>query len=263
MPFADLPTGVRLHYLDPNPSGSPAVLLLHGLGATGESWKLQFPPLIDAGMRPIAPSARGFGQSSYPGGKLTIAVFAEDMAALLEKLGTSPAHVVGISMGGTIALQLALSRPDMVRKLVLVSTFAKLHPKGVIGRLYFVIRLIMAYTFGIRAQAGIVARRIFPKPEQESLRQDLIRQVAQANPRAYRGAMMALGQFDVEDLLSTLQVPTLVITGSEDTNIPPENQQPLVERIPGARQVVIQGGGHAVSADSPEAFNQVILEFLG
>ncbi len=263
MPFADLSTGVGIHYLDPNPSGSPAVLLLHWLGATGESWKLQFPPLIEAGMRPIAPSARGFGQSSYPGGKLTIAVFAEDMAALLEKLGTGPAHVIGISMGGTIALQLALSRPDVVRKLVLVSTFARLQPKGIRGRLYFVIRLIMTYTLGVRAQAGVVARRIFPKPEQESLRQDLIRQVVQADPRAYRGAMKALGQFNVVDLLPTLQVPTLVITGSEDTNIPPENQQPLVERIPGARQVVIQGGGHVVNADSPEAFNQVILEFLG
>ncbi len=262
MPFAELSTGVRIHYLDPNPSGKPAVLLLHGLGAMGESWKLQFPPLTEAGMRPIAPDVRGFGDSSYPGGELTIEVFARDMAELLETLGVAPAHVVGISMGGTIALQLAMDRPELVRKLVLVNTFASLQPKGIGGRLYFLARMLMAHTLGVPTQAKMVAKKLFPRPEQEQLRRDLIAQIERANPKAYRAALSALGKFDVVDRLAEIRAPTLVITGSEDTTVPLENQRVLAERIPGARQVTIQGAGHAVIADSPEAFNEALLAFL-
>ncbi len=262
MPSANLSTGVKIHYLDPNPSGEPAVLLLHGLGAMGESWKLQFPPLKEAGMRPVAPDARGFGESSYPGGELSIEVFARDMAELLEMLGVAPAHVVGISMGGTIALQLALDRPDLVRRLVLVNTFANLQPKGVGGRLYFLVRMALTYTVGVPTQAKMVAKKLFPKPEQEQLRQDLISQIVRADPKAYRAALRALSRFDVVSRLPELHVPTLVITGSEDTTVPLENQRVLAERIPGARHNTIRGAGHAVIADSPEAFNEALMSFL-
>jgi pimeloyl-ACP methyl ester carboxylesterase len=262
MPFADLSTGVRIHYLDPNPSGGQAVLLLHGLGATGESWALQFPPLTEAGFRPIAPDARGFGKSSYPGGKLTIDVFSRDMAELLETLGVASAHVVGISMGGTVALQLALDHPKPVRKLVLVNTFASLQPKGLGGRIYFLVRMLTVHTLGVPTQAKMVAKKLFPRPEQEQLRRDLIAQIEQANPKAYRAALSALSRFDVVDRLPEISAPTLVITGSEDTTVPLENQRILAERIPGARQTTIHGAGHAVIADSPEAFNEALISFL-
>ena len=68
MAILELEPGLTIHYLDFNPGGYPAVLLLHGLGATGNSWQLQFHPLIEAGYRVLAPDMRGFGQSNFPGG---------------------------------------------------------------------------------------------------------------------------------------------------------------------------------------------------
>src|SRR3990172_8580936 len=100
-----------LHYLDPNPAGRKAVLLLHGLGADAASWTLQLPVLTAAGFRPIAPDTPGFGQSPYDGGGWSIRRVAAGMAGLLKELKTGPAHVVGLSMGGTIAQQFALEYP--------------------------------------------------------------------------------------------------------------------------------------------------------
>jgi pimeloyl-ACP methyl ester carboxylesterase len=141
------------------------VLLLHGLGVNGSSWALQFPALAEAGFRPVAPDARGFGQSSYPGGAMTVARMAEDMSALLEALHLVPAHVVGISMGGVLALQLALTRPEMIEKLVLVNTFARLRPERPSVWAYFAFRMILAHD-GLEAQArrwpGVLPREDWP-----------------------------------------------------------------------------------------------------
>ncbi len=262
MPDLNLSTNVKIHYSDPNPHGTQVVLLLHGLGVTGESWSLQFSALIKAGLRPIAPDLRGFGQSSYPGGAGRITTFAGDMAALLQQLDIAPAHVIGISLGGTVALQLAIDHPELVRKLVLVNTFARLQPKGISGYLYFGLRMFMVHTLGMPAQARAVARHMFPKPEQESSRADLIRQVSQANPKAYRATMRALARFNVEDRLGTLSPPTLVITGGEDSTVDPGSQKVLVERIPNAKQEIIPGAGHAVIVDAPEIFNRLVLDFI-
>ena len=80
-----------LHFLDPNSSGRPAVLLLHGLGADGTSWSLQLPALCQAGFRPLAPDAPGFGRSPYNGGGWNVRRVAGQMAGLLEELGTGQA----------------------------------------------------------------------------------------------------------------------------------------------------------------------------
>jgi len=250
------------YYLDPNPSGSPAVLLLHGLGANSASWTLQLPPLIEAGYRPIATDAPGFSQSPYDGKGWSIARAATHMADLLAELQTGPAHVVGISMGGVIAQQLALDFPQWVRKLVLVNTFAALRPDSLNGWLYLLGRFVLLHTLGLPAQAKVVARRIFAMAEQEDLRRMLVTTITQSDPRAYRAAMRALGLFDSRKRLAEIKVPVLVITGGCDTTVPPVRQRMLVEGIPGARQVVIPSAGHAATVDSAEVFNRELLGFL-
>lgn len=262
MPFHEISSRLRIHYLDENPSGSPAVLLLHGLGADGSSWALQTPALTRAGFRVLAADARGFGKSSYPGGQHTIADMAADMASLLDALQVAPADVIGISMGGTLALELALSYPSLVRRLVLVSTFAHLRPGRWRTRLYLAWRFVLLHLLGLPAQGKFVARRIFPRPDQEALRQQLYTQILQADPGGYRAAMRALARFNVEKRLGEIRHPTLVITGEADTTVPPETQSKLVAGIPNARQVVIPHAGHAVSVEQAEAFNQAALAFL-
>src|SRR5512136_147322 len=117
-----------INYLDPHPDGTPAVLLLHGLGADASSWILQLPALTGGGFRPIATDTPGFGRSPHDGHSWSIPRIAADMANLVEELRTGPVHVVGLSMGGTIAQQFTLDHPQLARSLVLVSTFAVLRP---------------------------------------------------------------------------------------------------------------------------------------
>ena len=252
----------KLHFLDPHPAGHPAVLLLHGLGANSASWTLQLPPLIEAGFRPITPDAPGFSRSPYDGKGWSIPAAAQAMADLLAELQAGPAHIVGISMGGVIAQQMVFDFPQLIRKLVLVSTFAALRPESLGSWAYLLGRFVMVHTLGLPAQAKVVARRIFALAEQEELRQMLITTITQSDPRAYRAAMRALALFDSRKRLAEIKVPTLVITADRDTTVPPPRQKLLVEGIPGARQVVISNAGHAVSVEQPEAFNRELLAFL-
>ena len=251
-----------LSCLDPHPTGQPAVLLLHGLGADGSSWALQIPVLSEAGFRPLAPDAPGFGRSNYDGQGWNFRRVAARMVQLLEELGTGPAHVVGLSMGGVIAQQLALDFPRVVKKLVLVSTFAFLQPDTFSGWVYFMRRALLVSTLGLPAQARLVARRVFPAEENGPLREMLVETISQANPRAYRRAMFSLGTFDSRRRLREIQVPTLVVTGADDTTVIPARQKRLAEAIPGAVQQIIPRAGHAVPVDQAESFNRLLLDFL-
>lgn len=251
-----------LYVLDPNPAGIPAVLLLHGLGADGTSWTLQMPPLIEAGFRPLVPDAPGFGQSPYDGRGWSVRRIAAEMAGLLEERASGPADVVGLSMGGVIAQQLALDFPHLVRHLVLVSTFAVLRPETPAGWIYFFRRLVLVATLGLPAQARFVADHIFPGTQNGPLRELLVASITRTDPRAYRAAMRSLGVFNSLRRLPALRAPTLVVTGDRDTTISPGRQKVLAGRIPGARQVTIEDAGHAVAIDQPELFNRVLLNFL-
>jgi pimeloyl-ACP methyl ester carboxylesterase len=237
-------------------------VLLHGLGANSSSWQLQMPDLLDRGFRPIAPDLPGFGKSRQSGGRWSIRYAAQAVASLLNHLQAAPLHVVGISMGGTVALQLALDYPRLVKKLVLVSTFARLWPESLGGWLYFAQRALLVWGRGLESQAQYVASRIFPGEGQQELRQALIEQIMQANPSVYKQAMRSLGLFNVQGRLGEIQAPTLVITGEADTTVPVHNQRPLVDKIPGARQIIFPDAGHALCVEQPERFNQVLLDFL-
>jgi len=251
-----------LHTLDPNPTAKPAVLLIHGLEADGSSWTLQLPPLVQVGFRPLAPDMPGFERSPYAGRGWNIPGMAARLAKLREDLGTGPAHVVGLSMGGTIAQQFALDYPQLTRKLVLVCTFAVLRPETVSGWFYFLRRFLVVNTLGLPAQAKFVAGRIFPDPQNESLRQLLVASILQADPRAYRAAMRALGLFNSVHRLKEIRVPTLVVTGMKDTTVSPARQKKLADGIAGAQQVILPEAGYAFPIDRPDLFNQELLSFL-
>lgn len=262
MPGIKLAPDLSIYYLDFNSQGSKTVLLLHGLGVTGNSWQLQIPPLVEAGFRVLVPDARGFGQSPFPGGKVRIAEMAADFAGLIQSLQIRAVEVAGISMGGTLAIQLALDYPQLVRKLVLVNTFAKLQPDRLRDWLYLVMRFLLVHTLGLPTQAQLVARHLFPGPGQEALRQTLIEQINQADPRGYRAVMRALARYDVRKRLQEINVPVLVITGENDQTVSLQNQIRLVKALLNARHEIIPGAGHAVIVEQAEIFNRIFLDFL-
>jgi 3-oxoadipate enol-lactonase len=237
-------------------------LLIHGLGVDGTSWALQTHPLLFAGFRPFAVDVPGFGRSPCGKEKWSIKRVTRDIASCLEEFHLYPAHVVGLSMGGTIGQQLTLDYPQMVSKLVLANTFSVLRPATVSGWGYLGYRLLLVYTLGLDIQAKYVAKRIFPKPDQESLRSEMITQINRADPRAYRAAMRSLGLFNSKKRLGEINIPTLVITGAKDTTVSPTHQTQMAGWIPGARQEFIKESGHAASVEYPNEFNKILLDFL-
>ena len=262
MPTLQLSDKLTIHYCDQNNAGSPIILLLHGLGVNSESWGMQTPALEGAGFRILIPDIRGFGKSSYPGGSVSIRDLAGDMAQVMAAAGVCTAAVVGISMGGCIALQMALDEPRLVSKLALINTFSCLRPKNVGAILYFATRLFLAHAIGVEAQARAVAQHLFPRAEDETLRALFIEQISQADPAGYRATMRALARFDVTPHLSGIHTPTLMITGEQDTTVPREMQNELAKRIPNAWQKIIPSAGHAVTVEKPEEINRILIDFI-
>lgn len=262
MAVIEIEPGLTIHYVDPNPSGYPIVLLLHGLGATCDSWQLQFPPLIEAGYRVIAPDMRGFGQSNYLGGANNPKIMAADMIKLLKKLGISSCHIIGISMGGTIALQVVLEEQHLADSVILANTFAKLRPNNISTLIFYGIRLVLVHVLGINRQANYVAHRLFTHPDQEELRIEFAKQVRQANQNCYRSTMRSYAGFDLSTQLGEIAVPTLIITSEYDSVVPPDVQKELADKIPNSNQIIIPEAGHAVSVERPDIFNNLILNFL-
>jgi len=262
MPEIELPSQARLHFIDLNPAERPIVLLIHGLGANSDSWRLQFPPLIERGFRVLAIDLPGFGNSSYSGEWKSVAAIAKTVAEALTLLGISSVYAVGLSMGGPVCLQLALDYPNLVSRLVLVNTFAHLNVASPENIFYFLTRAILIYTLGMPAQAQAVAKRVFPRPDQEILRAELVKQVMASNPKAYRSAMLALGRVNLSGRLAEIHQPVLVVTGELDTTVPPERQTAMAQRMVTARQVLMANTGHAAPVENPELFNAILVDFL-
>ena len=262
MPDQILGPGLTIHYLDLNPRGFPCVMLLHGLGATCASWQLQTSALVEEGYRVVAPDMRGFGKSTYPGGKNDPKIMANDISDLCDMLDLHELHVVGISLGGTVALEFTLANPATVRSLVITNSFARLRPKKPSLWIFYLVRLLLVHLLGIETQANFVAGRLFPAEEQGMYKQAFRDQVCQSNPSGYRSTMRSLATFDARNEIGSIHSPTLIITGENDTVVPPQSQIELAELIPGANQVFIPDAGHAVTIDKPQQFNQALCKFL-
>jgi 3-oxoadipate enol-lactonase len=252
----------NLHFLDPGDKEGKPVLLIHGLGVDSSSWIMQFPPLMKAGFRPIAVDVPGFGRSPHGNERWSIDRVSKDISNFLREMLIFPIPAVGLSMGGTIAQQIYFNDPILVSKLVLANTFSVLRPGTITGWFYFFQRLILVQFLGLPAQAEFVAKKIFPNPDQEILRKEMIRQIIAADPRAYRAAMFSLGSFNSSKKLPGVKIPTLVITGGKDTTVSPAHQTHLAKLIPGSQQVVMKRAGHAASVEYPDEFNGILIKFL-
>jgi len=253
--------GENIYYIDENTAGSPVILLLHGLGVNSRSWQLQIPAFAGAGYRILAPDLPGFGQSCKSRFS-SIPQVAFQISALLDSLNVTHAIVCGISMGGILALQLALDHPELASRLILVNSMAKLSIRNPMLWPYFLWRYILVQSRGLEDQAEVVANRLFPQPKDSLYRQAAIESIMEADLDSYKSAMKSIARFNVQNRLSEIHNPTLVITGENDTTIPARNQRRMAERITGALHIIIKNAGHAVTIDQPDLFNSCVLSFL-
>jgi pimeloyl-ACP methyl ester carboxylesterase len=244
----------------PREEESVSITFLHGLGSCGEDWILQL-PVVTGDYAVLTVDLPGHGRSSKQSTWPRISCFADDVADLIQTLGLGPTHVVGLSIGGTVAMQLALDYPEAVRSLTLVNTFAKLH-SGSSGFFRKLVRIGFV-ALGRMDQVGQwVAEGLFPEPDQELLRQAAAERIA-SNPRgAYLRAIWAATRFDIRDRLHEINTPTLVVAGELDETVSMEAKKELADNIHGAHLVVIPDSGHATPLDAVEEFNRTMLEFL-
>lgn len=239
----------------------PPVLLLHGLGSSRNDWLMQLLALVPR-YRTVAVDLRGHGSSPKPPGPYDMPLLAADVARLLTLTGAHPAHVLGLSLGGAVAQQLALDSPHLVRSLILVNTAARFTSGSWQSRLMGLRRMATLYLGDMDAVAQGVAERLFPRPEQAALRRETAQRIAGNDLRAYRTALWAIARFDLRDRLGEIHCPTLIVAGDGDTTVPLASKRLLAERIPGSRLEIIAQSGHATPLDQPEAFNRAVLRFL-
>jgi 3-oxoadipate enol-lactonase len=238
----------------------PPVLLIHGLGSSTRDWEPQI-AAFPAHYRVVAFDVRGHGQSDKPPGPYSVPLFTADTAELIRSLEIGPCHIIGISMGGMIAFQLAVDTPELVKSLVIVNSAPEMIVRTFQDRLNVLQRSLLVRVFGMRKIGGVLSSRLFPKPEQESIRQMFIERWSENDQRAYMESFRGLLGWSVSDLLHTIMCPTLVIASDEDYT-PVSIKEKYVERLPHAELIVIEDARHAVTAERPEEFNKVVLDFL-
>jgi pimeloyl-ACP methyl ester carboxylesterase len=251
--------GVRIHY-EEHGSGTP-LLLLHGLGGSCEDWIFQVPAFAPR-YRVITPCLRGFGHSERPRGGYSIPQHASDVFALLDALGIDRCHVVGHSMGGAIAFEMALERPDRVASLVALNSQPSFELDSLGKRLLLLWRLVLPRVLGMPRMARLMTQRHFPLPEQAELRERVMKTHAGNDARAYVANLRALAGWTVVGRLGEVRVPVLLVTADQDfTSV--EEKRRYLSAIPDARLEVIPGSRHISHLDQPDTFNRIVLEFLG
>ena len=251
-------------YYEIHGQGDPLVLIM-GLRRNVAWWYRQL-PLLAQHFQVIVFDTRGAGRSDKPVMEYSIRLFAEDTAGLMDALELQSADILGYSMGGYIAQELALNYPDKVKSLVLAST-------GCGGD-----RAVLTSPDRLdkfQANAGL-------KPE-EILRKDMdiyfsdefvehhphdVEEFIEISLRHYQPADAFFRQFDAcqrhdtVDRLKRISVPTLIMTGDDDPLVPPENSHVLKELIPHAELFILPGGHHCVIVEKADQFNQKVIDFF-
>lgn len=253
-------------YYEVHGQGEP-LLLIMGLGGHSLDWGWIVPQGLADRYKVILFDNRGAGRSDQPPGPCTIEQMAEDTAGLMDALGIDHAHVFGGSMGGMIALQLALDHPKRVDKLLLGATTAggrsRTFPPPDIQKYFYPRMDLSAHDY--LWWTGAVC---YPQ-EFIDAHPDIVEKKIQANLAypctlaAYEAQLEAFMEFDVDGRLNTIHVLAMVIIGNQDILIPPPNSFQIVRRIPGAQVREIEGAGHIFWISHPEETVSIITEFLG
>ena len=244
--------------------GEPLVMI-RGISSNVDHWYEQV-PVLSKKYQLLVFDNRAIARSSDPGGSFSTRDMAADTAGLMEAVGIKKAHVLGYSMGGMIAQEIALAYPEKVNGLILVATDCgislRVKAKPKFSRLFSeMIRL------GTNEVKKAAAGCLFAKQTFET-RPDIIQRYTEvslrfpASQKTLSRQWAAITQHDACNRLPKISSPTLLITGSEDELIPPQNTEVMAQRIPGAQMISIDGGGHLFLVEQPEAFNEALIGFL-
>jgi 3-oxoadipate enol-lactonase len=250
--------GCQIYYEDVG--RGEAVILIHGLGSSTKDWEYQIPELQKE-FRVIAVDVRGHGRSGKPVQSYSIPAFADDIFALIEHLQLHKPHIVGISMGGMIAFQLAVDHPGLLGSLTIVNSGPEVKPRSVKQWLEVLKRKLFSRILSLEQIGKALGGLLFPRPEQAHLRQKIEERWQLNNKRAYLASLEAIIGWSVRERISTILCPTLVISADKDYT-PVADKEAYVAQMPHAKLLVIEQSRHATPLDQPERFNQALVNFL-
>jgi 3-oxoadipate enol-lactonase len=240
--------------------GPETVVLVNGLADDLESWGYQTPALVEAGFRVLTFDNRGVGESDKPAGPYTTKLFAEDTKALVDSLGISDFHLLGVSMGGMIVQEYVLAHPGDVRSLIPACTYAA--PGPFCSRM-FALWEEMAPVMGLRSVMQDVTLWAFTQEFFET-RGDELAEFEEAMATlvmpidAYLAQLSSIQTHDATARLGEITVPTTVIAGETDILIPVELSRRLHLGIPGSEWLTVRGG-HACIWEHPDPFNDAVI----
>ena len=259
--------GRKIAYNEVSPAQPKgAILLLTGLAAKRLGWYKQL-EVFGREYRTIALDHRDVGDSDPVSAPYRITDQADDAAAVLRALGVTQAYIIGISMGGYIALELTLRHPELVAKLVLVATSA-----GGLSHAWPAPRMLLMLARRGKQEVGELTRRVYTQlmapgyAESHPDEMERIVELGRYRPMtndAYRRQLGAVLRHDVSRRLGQIKAPTLVIHGENDPLVVVQNGINLAQRIPGARLIIYPNTGHIPIIERAERFNRDVLAFLG
>jgi 3-oxoadipate enol-lactonase len=249
---------IRIYY-ESIGEGQPLVFI-HGLGSSTKDWEKQV-AFFSSRYRVVTFDCRGHGQSDKPRGRYSIRTFAEDTAALIKALGIAPAHIVGLSMGGMIAFQLAVDEPDMVKTMVIVNSGPALILHTLREKWMFFKRRLIVRFLGMRMLGKFLGNVLLPDPEQAQIKKIFVERWSENDRLAYLASMKALFGWSVIDKLGNIQCPSLIITADQDYT-PAAAKEAYASLMPRAKVIVINKSRHLTPIDQAQAFNDAVMDFL-
>ena len=252
-------------YYEVHGKGQPLLLII-GLGSDLSNWMFQIPEFAKE-YQVVAFDNRGVGRTDAPDVPYSVKMMADDAVGLMDVLGIDKAQVLGVSMGGFIAQELALRHPSRVRSLILVATasagtyhlgahitgaWAAAKTEGVSQRTFF--RLVSPFLF---------TDKFFENSGTVEMFLDIISASPYLQPaHAFAHQVTACIEHNARGRLSQIAAPTLVLVGKDDILLPVKLSEELAAGIPKAKLVVLEGGGHGFNVEIADRFNQAVLEFL-
>lgn len=240
----------------------PALVLLHGILQDRRAWRRQIDALSDE-FTVVAWDAPGCGGSTDPPERFGMAAYADCLAGLIEALALDRPHVLGLSLGGAIALELYRRHPLVPRSLILAAAYA-----GWAGSLSSAV--VEARLRQALAESDQPARRFVPAwlpglltPDAPpGLADEVVAIMSTFHPVGYRAMARAMAEADLRDVLPRIVVPTLLVYGDQDRRSPLSIGEGLHASIPGSRLTVLPGVGHLVNIEAAPAFDRAVRAFL-
>ena len=237
-----------------------AVVLLHGLGSTKKDWDLQI-LVLSQKFRVIAPDFRAHGNSERVPKQQGVEVMTEDVFQLLKFLNIKKASFVGFSMGGAVCFNMAYSHPEMVHKLVIVNSGPNFNNAKDSGIDLLAERTKIIKDQGFEALAETISKGMFPEESQQQWRKEFFQRIIDNDEDAYLHTFGSLMKWGLDDKVSEIKQPTLVIASDMDyTSV--EYKKVYANKMDNAKLVVVENSRHGIVLDQAEKLNEELLKFL-